>query len=160
MGSYPWVDTRPAKYLGANTSHIGEYLHKPMEIQKTRACAVARTPDLRVHRPFGLTTKLGEPGEGHKYATHKFLEIKVFAQILEAIAPLHCKPQTLLQVVDFLSILDHRRLQLQVLAELLRPSSSWDRKFIQCGCLHKLQVGCHSGYGGNSTVRACARAGS
>ena len=30
--NYPWVDTGPAKYLGAHTSLIGEYLLKPLEI--------------------------------------------------------------------------------------------------------------------------------
>ena len=39
--NYPWVDTRPAKCLSANTSHIGECLLKPLEIRKPRACAVA-----------------------------------------------------------------------------------------------------------------------
>ena len=36
----------------------------PWKSKKTRASAVARTPDLWVHRPFGKTTRLGEPGEG------------------------------------------------------------------------------------------------
>ena len=28
---YPWVDTRSAKYLGAHTSFIGDYLLKPLD---------------------------------------------------------------------------------------------------------------------------------
>ena len=65
----PMVDKTPAKYLGANTSLIGEYLLKPLEIRKARASAVAQTPDLRVARPFGLTTRLGEPGEAYPVRT-------------------------------------------------------------------------------------------
>ena len=62
--NYPWVDMRPAKYLGVHTSLIAEYLLKPLEIRKSCASAVARTPDIRVQRPFVQITRLGELGQG------------------------------------------------------------------------------------------------
>ena len=75
---WAWVDTSPAKYLGANTSLIGEYLLKPLNTQKARASAVARTPHLQVHRPFGLTTRLGEPGED---SPHLYLYLYLYSAI-------------------------------------------------------------------------------
>ena len=59
MGRHESCQVSQCKYLT-----LGEYLLEPLEIRKPRASAEARTPDLRVHRPFGLTTRLREPGEG------------------------------------------------------------------------------------------------
>ena len=43
--NYLWVDTRPAKYLGAHTSLIGEYLETPGNPKKQRKrCGSNPTP--------------------------------------------------------------------------------------------------------------------
>ena len=52
---------------------------------------MAQTPDLRVHRPFGLITRLGEPGEGHLH----------YGTALHSGEPLHIAQQEIEQVSKF-----------------------------------------------------------
>ena len=58
----PWVDTRPAKYLGAHTSLIGEYLLKPLEIRKNPRKRCGSNP-----RPPGSSGGGGGGGDTRNY---------------------------------------------------------------------------------------------